>query len=230
MKRLAHYLFVHHRRNWIQLIRFGLVGGSGVLVNLLTIVVAHRFGPDDQLVFWDLPFTDFNVRWYHVYSTLGFLIANLWNFQLNRTWTFKSGKHAGWLAEYWPFLVVGAVGQAIGLGLETLLMHPGSFLALPSSVFDNSSGLRTKFYWAHLIQIAVVTPLTFLLNKLWTFRAVRGIEARADGAGMPAVATDVAVPAEVTELAAATLVRGGEGVPVSPSSPRRAPVDDDIAS
>ena len=66
------------------------------------------------------------------------------------------------------------VRAVLGLGLATLLMHPGSPIALPSSVFDNSSGLRTKLYWANLVVIAVTVPLSFVLNKLWTFSAVRG--------------------------------------------------------
>lgn len=53
-------------------------------------------------------------------------------------------------------------------------MHPHSPIGLPSSVFDNSTGLRTKFYWAPLIQIAVTVPISFVLNKLWTFSSVRG--------------------------------------------------------
>jgi len=186
MRRLAEYLFVRQRHNWLLLIRFGLVGGSGVLVNMLALIVIKKLGPQQEAVFLGLPLTDFNIRWYHVYSTAAFLIANLWNFQLNRTWTFKSGKHARWISEYWPFLVVGAIGQALGLGLETLLMHPHSPIGLPSSVFDDSTGLRTKFYWAHLIMIAVTTPITFLLNKLWTFRAVRHREEALPGSGMPA--------------------------------------------
>jgi putative flippase GtrA len=119
------------------------------------------------------PYCDFNVRWYHVYSTIAFLVANLCNFQLNRTWTFQTARHAGWWKEYWPFLAVGAMGQAIGLVLLTFLMHPGSPLALPTSVLDDSSGFRTRLYWAQLIVIMVVTPLSFVLNKLWTFAAVR---------------------------------------------------------
>ena len=34
---LGHYVFVRHRHNWNLLFRFGLVGGSGVLVNLLVL-------------------------------------------------------------------------------------------------------------------------------------------------------------------------------------------------
>lgn len=105
---------------------------------------------------------------------VSFLVANLWNFQLNRHFTFRSSKHSGWWREYAPFLAVGLVAQLIGLGLATLLMHPGSPISLPSTVLDNSTGLRTKLYWANLIVIAVTVPLSFVLNKLWTFSSVRG--------------------------------------------------------
>ena len=174
MERLRHFLFVRHGHNWVLLFRFGLVGGSGVLVNLLVTVLLKRGGPHFEDVFLGLPLTDFNVRWYHVYSMVAFLVANLWNFQLNRRWTFRSARHSGWWREYAPFLAVGLAAQLVGLGILTLLMHPGSFLSLPSSVFDNSTGLRTKFYWAQLIVIAITVPISFVLNKVWTFSAVRG--------------------------------------------------------
>ena len=173
MERLKHYLLVRHRRNWVQLFRFGLVGASGVLVNMFVAIMCKKLGPDENGIFYDLPLTDFNVRWYHAYSTIAFLIANLWNFQLNRLWTFRSAKHAGWFKEYFPFLTVGILAQIVGLGILTLLMHPGSIFSLPSTIFDDSTGFRTRFYWAQLITIAIVTPISFILNKIWTFSAVR---------------------------------------------------------
>ena len=103
---------------------------------------------------WDLPLTDFNIRWYHVYSTIAFLVANLWNFQLNRLWTFRSARHSGWLREYLPFLTVGLLAQIVGLGILTLLMHPGSPFSLSPAFFDDSTGFRTRLYWAQLITIA----------------------------------------------------------------------------
>ena len=205
MKRLGHYVFVRHRQNWNLLFRFGLVGGSGVLVNTLVLIVLRKTGPHFDDVFIDLPLTDFNVRWYHLYLMLSFLGANLWNFQLNRHFTFRSAKHSGWWREYAPFLAVGLVAQLIGLGLATLLMHPGSIISLPSSVFDNSTGLRTKLYWANLIVIAVTVPLSFIVNKLWTFSSVRGgehptlteeglAEERDGTAGSPTLAATAADP------------------------------------
>ena len=59
------------------------------------------------------------------------------------------------------------------LALLTLLMHPHSPVSLPRDVFDDSSGLRNRLYWSQLIVIVLVTPLSFVLNKLWTFAAVR---------------------------------------------------------
>jgi putative flippase GtrA len=162
-----------HRRNALQFVRFSLVGSTGVLVNLVVLVIVKRLGPHPEDAIFALSPTEFHVRWYHAYSTAAFLVANLWNFQLNRSWTFRSAKHSTWWKEYWPFLAVGMLGQAIGLVLLTLLMHHGSPIALPTDPLDDTTGLRTRLYWAQLIVIVVVTPLSFVLNKLWTFAAVR---------------------------------------------------------
>jgi putative flippase GtrA len=162
-----------HSRNALQFGRFALVGGTGVLVNLVVLIAVKRLGPGPEDAIAALPPTAFHIRWYHVYSTAAFLVANLWNFQLNRWWTFRSSRHSAWWREYWPFLAVGMLGQVIGLALLTLLMHHGSPISLPTDPLNDTSGLRTRLYWAQLIVIMVVTPLSFVLNKLWTFAAVR---------------------------------------------------------
>ena len=166
-------LRARHRRNVVLLARFGAVGASGVLVNLLTLVALRRLGPPFEDAMQALPGGEFHLRWYHAYSTAAFFVANLWNFQLNRAWTFRSARHARWWQEYWPFLAVGLAAQALGLVLLTLLLHPHSPVALPTDVLDDSTGLRTRLYWGQLLVIAVVTPLSFSLNKVWTFAAVR---------------------------------------------------------
>jgi putative flippase GtrA len=173
VRRLHEFLFVRHRHNWVLLFRFAAVGASGVLVNLLTLVVVKKLGPAFEQAIVGLPATEYNVRWYHVYSTIAFVVANLWNFQLNRTWTFRTTRHARWWHEYWPFLAVGLLGQVVGLVLLTLLMHRNSPIHLPTTLLDDSTGFRTRLYWAQLIVIGVVTPISFVLNKLWTFAAVR---------------------------------------------------------
>jgi len=168
-------LVARHRHNVVLLSRFAAVGGLGVVVNMAVLVLLRRIGPHFDDAVLALGSTGFHLRWYHVFSTVAFLVANLTNFLLNRHWTFRSAGHAAWWREYLPFLMVGLVGQAVGLGLLTLLMHPGSFLSLPADVLDNSTGLRTRLYWAQLVVIVVTTPLTFLLNKVWTFASVRDV-------------------------------------------------------
>ncbi|MDR3070663.1 MAG: GtrA family protein [Propionibacteriaceae bacterium] len=171
-------LVLAHRSSLIQLIQFGLVGGAGVVVNETVLVLSNvvgrdLFGAGETDVFFPVPFTAFNVRNYHLYVMFAFLVANFFNFMLNRNWTFKSvGKVAIW-REYFPFLLVGLGAQLVGLLLITALLNPTSPICLPDAVFDGSSGLRNKLYWANLIIIVAVTPINFVLNKLWTFRAVR---------------------------------------------------------
>lgn len=180
-------LYSRYGKSLWQFVRFGIVGGSGVVVNLLVVVILQRelgrIWPSAAYdgIWWSIPFTDFNVRWYHVMSTVAFFVANVFNFQLNRWWTFKSSKEAGWFREYWPFLTVGLVAQGIGLGILTLLLHHSSPIALPTSVFDDSTGLRTRFYWAQLIMVLMTVPISFLLNKFWTFRAVRRLRQEVPG-------------------------------------------------
>lgn len=173
MKSLRDYLFVRHRHNWILLVRFGIVGASGVFVNLLVLNIVEAIGPYYKDVWIDLPATEFNVRWYHVFVTIAFFVANLWNFQLNRSWTFVSGKHAAWLREYGAFVLVGLLSLGLNLVIVTVLLHEQSPLSLPEDVLDGTSPLRNRLTWANLIAIAIVTPMSFVFNKLWTFSSVR---------------------------------------------------------
>lgn len=154
-----------------QLVKFGIVGGSGVAVNLVVVIACNKIGPDAHGIAVDLPWSRFNIRNYHLYATLAFAAANVWNFQLNRSWTFRTSKHATWVSEYWPFLVTGLVGLVVNLAVLTTLLHPGSWFALPTNVFDDSTGLRTRLYWGQLIAVVLVTPVSFLVNKYWTFTA-----------------------------------------------------------
>ena len=54
-------------------------------------------------------------------------------------------------------------------------MDERSPLGLPTSLLDGSSGFRSRIYWANLIMIVFTIPVSFLLNKFWTFRAVREV-------------------------------------------------------
>lgn len=176
-----------------ELIKFGAVGGAGVLVNLLTVVVCNTigmqlFGIDDREPFIPLPGTDRALRYYIVYAGIAFVVANLFNFLLNRSWTFRhQGDRAPFWKEFLPFLTVGAVAQLVGFVILYLLRNETSplYLGHPFFTYDGPWWTQRR-YWAQFIQILLVMPINFVVNKLWTFRAVRRRHAAstpADGAG-----------------------------------------------
>lgn len=166
------------RRVARQFLRFGIVGASGFLVNQAVFVLSKKVSsngfdlwPDD--IFMNLLGTQFNMRWHHVFSIVAFLVANIWNFVLNRYWTFGGSEKQKWWKQLPQFMAVGVFGLLITLAVSTALVNPESPIALPENVFDDSTGLRTKYYWGNFIGVILAVPANFLFNKLWTFRVVR---------------------------------------------------------
>jgi len=165
-----------HRRTLRQFARFAVVGGSGVAVNMVVAVVMNKLNGgtrNAQEILFSLPGTPFNFRFTSLVWIAGFLVANLWNFQLNRSWTFKSSKHATWWSEFWPFLAVGSAAALVGLFLKIAMTNPTSIFYLPAPYFHENAGLQSREYWSQLITIVLTMPINFVVNKLWTFRAVR---------------------------------------------------------
>ncbi|MGV0425645.1 GtrA family protein [Corynebacterium tuberculostearicum] len=162
--------------NFGQFLKFGIVGGSGTVVNLFVVYLCRKItwwsgGIDADDPFINLFGSVFHIRWYHVFLTIAFLVANTWNYQLNRMWTFRSVTKVSWLRGFFPFLLAGVGAFLVSQVVATLLMNPTSPLHLPSDILDDSTGLRTKVYWASAISIIVAMPINFILNKLWTFRS-----------------------------------------------------------
>ncbi|MCL1923158.1 MAG: GtrA family protein [Propionibacteriaceae bacterium] len=168
-----------HTASLSQLAKFCVVGSSGVLVNLFTAYCVKKVAPlvisgaEVENVWITIPGTSFALRWFMVFSMIAFVVANVWNYQFNRLWSFRSNSHASWWKEFLPFFTVGLIAQGLGMILELALMHPGSPIGLSEAIFDNTTGFRTKWYWAHMIMVCVTVPVSFLLNKFWTFRAIR---------------------------------------------------------
>lgn len=160
-----------------QFFRFGVVGASGFVVNQAVFVLGKKIldavGVQELDVFANLLGTQYNIRWYHALSVIAFLVANIWNFVLNRYWTFGGAEKQPWWKQLPQFMAVGVFGLLITLLVSTALVNPESPLALPSDIFNDSTGLRTKAYWGNCIGVIVAVPANFLFNKLWTFRVVR---------------------------------------------------------
>ncbi len=121
--------------SWLQLVRFGLVGGSGYLINLAVFAIL----------------TD-NLAVHHTLAAIGsFAVAVTNNFLLNRHWTFAAGAgHAGFQAV--RFFAVSLVSLAINLmALEVLLSGTGlgelSAQAIAVAIAMPFNFLANKF-WA----------------------------------------------------------------------------------
>ncbi len=130
--------------NWMQLVRFGVVGASGYVVNLLVYtLLEHGFGVG-----------------YAIAATGAFAVALSNNFVWNRLWTFRAGDgHAGFQAA--RFCVVSLV--AFGFNLIVL------YALVEGLGTRDVLGMGTVP--AQAVAIAAATPLNFIGNKLWSFRA-----------------------------------------------------------
>ncbi len=74
-----------------------------------------------------------------------------------------------------------------GIFIKIGFTNPTSPFYLPQPWFftDDGPGLQARVYWAQLIQIVLVMPINFVVNKLWTFRAVRRRHAASTPPGRP---------------------------------------------
>lgn len=95
--------------NWMQLLKFGIVGGSGYLVNLA--VFALLAGPAD---------------FHHLPAAIGaFCVAVTNNFLWNRHWTFGPGEGPAHF-QAMRFLAVSVASLGINLVVLELLISSGS--------------------------------------------------------------------------------------------------------
>lgn len=155
---------------------FGIVGGSGMVVNMIVTVVMNRANggtQNAQDILFPFPGTDFNFRFTTLVWIVAFLVANFYNFMLNRNWTFGKGHKAPFWHEFWPFLLVGSVAAAAGIFIKLAFTNPSSPLYLPGPLFHEDAGINSREYWSQLLTIVITMPINFVVNKLWTFRAVR---------------------------------------------------------
>ncbi len=114
--------------NWIQLVKFGAVGGSGYVVNLVV------FG---------LLFEGLGVH--HLLAAVSaFCVAVTNNFLLNRLWTFGAGEgDSGFQGP--RFLIVSAGSLVINLIVLQLLVTAGDLSELPSQAIAVAVAMPFNF-------------------------------------------------------------------------------------
>ncbi len=136
-----HMRLIHGLRrpaNWLQLIRFSVVGASGYAVNLAVYYLeVHQLGVE-----------------YRAAAAVAWMVAAVNNFVWNRHWTFNA-RDGHIHVQAARFLLVSLVALGFNLIVLTLLVQGGGI--------DKVA--------AQAIALAASTPLNFLGNKLWSFRA-----------------------------------------------------------
>jgi putative flippase GtrA len=96
------------RHNWVQLLKFCAVGGSGYVVNLAVFAAAVKLANIHHLAA----------------ATIAFVVAVLNNFWWNRHWTFGARRgHAGFQAA--RFFTVSVVAFVVAAAILELLVNQG---------------------------------------------------------------------------------------------------------
>jgi putative flippase GtrA len=114
--------------NWVQLFKFGLVGGSGYVVNLVVFAVLTEAAGIHHIAAAVLSF--------------GVAVSN--NFLLNRHWTFQATEgHAGFQAA--RFFAVSLLALGVNLVFLYLLVDVASAPELPSQALAVAGAMPFNF-------------------------------------------------------------------------------------
>jgi|SRR5271166_1550638 len=114
--------------NWLQLVRFGIVGGIGFAVNLAVYALCvHGAGID-----------------YRAASVVAWLIAVINNFVLNRRWTFdaRDGRAS---FQAMRFLVVSLVAEGFSLALLTVFVEGAGIAKVPAQALAVALSMPLNF-------------------------------------------------------------------------------------
>jgi putative flippase GtrA len=126
-----HVRLLHGMRkpaNWLQLVRFGLVGGVGFVVNVAVYALfVHSVGLD-----------------YRAASVVAWLVAVINNFVLNRRWTFDAREGRAHFQAI-RFLLVSLVAEAFSLLLLTLLVEGAGFAKVPAQALAVAASMPLNF-------------------------------------------------------------------------------------
>lgn len=126
-----HMRVVHGLRkpaNWLQLVRFGLVGGAGFVINVAVYALfVHAAGFE-----------------YRVASIAAWLVAVLNNFVLNRHWTFDAREGRAHFQAI-RFLAVSLVAEVFSLLLLTLFVESAGLAKVPAQALAVAGSMPFNF-------------------------------------------------------------------------------------
>jgi putative flippase GtrA len=126
-----HLRLLHGMRrpaNWLQLVRFGVVGAVGFVVNLAVYALfVHPLGVD-----------------YHVAAVAAWLVAVVNNFVLNRHWTFDARDGVARFQAI-RFLAVSVGAFIVSLLLLTLFVEDAGIAKVPAQALAVGAATPLNF-------------------------------------------------------------------------------------
>jgi putative flippase GtrA len=128
------------RRGVRQFVKFGIVGASGLVVNLALFTILQHFTPVGE-----------QKAQYNLNYSISFLSGGVSNYFLNRFWTFRSSGDP--LKQGFQFISVSLLALGVGLVVSHVLvpyLGPGHRTWLAATL----SGIVVNFF----------------VNKYWTFK------------------------------------------------------------
>ena len=127
----------HHRikigiskgENWLQLIRFSVVGASGYAVNLAAFAICvHLLGID-----------------YKVASPIAYFIGTINNFFWNRHWTFNHKKESHPASQAYKFFIVSLVSFGVNYVVLVALVSGTGMEKVLAQAIANVCGIPINF-------------------------------------------------------------------------------------
>jgi putative flippase GtrA len=148
-----------YRRLFFELVKFGLVGGMGFVVQ----VTASN-------ILWATIFSPTVTTAGPVYAMLvSTLLAIIVNWLGNRYWTFRKERQTRIVRESVEFFAVSVVGMMIGVGCLWVSHY---VLGYRTQLADNISG--------NVIGLILGAAFRFVLYRFWVFNPSRSIRPQAE--------------------------------------------------
>jgi dolichol-phosphate mannosyltransferase len=114
--------------NWLQLIRFAVVGGTGFVVNLAVYALCvHALGID-----------------YHASAVFAWLVAVMNNFLLNRRWTFDA-RGGQMRFQALRFLIVSLIAFGFSFVVLVTLVEAGGVAKVPAQALAVAASMPLNF-------------------------------------------------------------------------------------
>ncbi len=141
-----------------QLVKFGIVGASSTVINLVVLYIMLRL---------------VHGHWYDRYqdATVAFLVSVVNGYYWNKRWTFRHIPAKLVHKQFTQFLLVNLVGLGIDWLVILLLSAPFEVrLHLLQAAWPPDKIERIAVLAAQLVATAITVFWNFFANRLWTFK------------------------------------------------------------